>query len=144
MTAPFRGVMNLDVRDSVPDWAPNVLCIVLDEWTVRRFELLRPDGRHPRRYCRGSRPGGLRDNQWHPTALCFTDPARDLVTARGLVTGRNHTTNAMACLAAARRGFPNGTPTIYPPATHSPANRLARGHSQSRLSHARTCASWSM
>jgi len=67
MTAPFRGVVNLDVRDSVPDWAPNVLCIVLDEWTVRRFELLRRDCRHPRRYCRGSRPGGLRDNQWHPT-----------------------------------------------------------------------------
>jgi len=48
MTAPFRGVVNLDVRDSVPDWAPNVLCIVLDEWTVRRFELLRRDCRHPR------------------------------------------------------------------------------------------------
>ena len=42
MAEPFRGVVNLDIRDSVPDWAPyeqpkappgtpNVLYIVLDD-----------------------------------------------------------------------------------------------------------------
>ncbi len=42
MTQPFRGVVNMDIRDSVPDWAPyeppkappgapNVVYIVLDD-----------------------------------------------------------------------------------------------------------------
>ncbi|MET7622183.1 hypothetical protein [Streptomyces sp. NPDC005408] len=42
MSKPLRGVVNLDIRDSVPDWgpyeqpqalpgSPNVLCIVLDD-----------------------------------------------------------------------------------------------------------------
>ncbi len=42
MTKPFQGVVNLDIRDSVPDWepyeqpkapegAPNVLFIVWDD-----------------------------------------------------------------------------------------------------------------
>ena len=42
MTTPFRGVVNMDVRESVPDWAPfeqpkaarvpaNVVYIVLDD-----------------------------------------------------------------------------------------------------------------
>ena len=42
MDKPFRGVVNLDIRDSVPDWAPyeqpkaqsgtpNVVYIVLDD-----------------------------------------------------------------------------------------------------------------
>jgi arylsulfatase len=46
---PFRGVVNLDIRDSVPDWspyeqprasdgAPNVLVIVWDDVGFASFE----------------------------------------------------------------------------------------------------------
>ena len=46
---PFRGVVNLDIRDSVPDWspheqprasdgAPNVLVIVWDDVGFSSFE----------------------------------------------------------------------------------------------------------
>ena len=42
MAKPFKGTINVDIRDSEPDWtpfeppvapygAPNVLCIVLDD-----------------------------------------------------------------------------------------------------------------
>src|SRR4051794_16464961 len=52
MTKPFRGVINLDVRDSVPDWepyeqpkapegAPNVLFVV---WDDTGFGALSPFG----------------------------------------------------------------------------------------------------
>ena len=54
MSVPFKGVINVDVRDSVPDWtpfepprapdgAPNVLYIVLDDFrdAVAHF------GKHP-------------------------------------------------------------------------------------------------
>jgi hypothetical protein len=48
MTEPFRGLVNLDIRDSVSDWSPyeqpkapsgtpNVLYIVLDDVGFARF-----------------------------------------------------------------------------------------------------------
>ena len=42
---------------------------------------------------------GLRYTQWHTTALC--SPTRSC-----LLTGRNHTTNGMACITEAATGFP--------------------------------------
>jgi Sulfatase len=42
---------------------------------------------------------GLRYTQWHTTALC--SPTRSC-----LLTGRNHTTNGMACITEAASGFP--------------------------------------
>ncbi|GAA3097902.1 hypothetical protein GCM10020254_49100 [Streptomyces goshikiensis] len=42
---------------------------------------------------------GLRYSQWHTTALC--SPTRS-----ALLTGRNHTTNGMACISEAAIGFP--------------------------------------
>ena len=52
MTKPFKGVINLDVRDSTPDWepyeqpkapegAPNVLFIVWDDTGLRRAGAVR-------------------------------------------------------------------------------------------------------
>ena len=43
---------------------------------------------------------GLTYTNWHTTALC--SPTRS-----SLLTGRNHTTNGMACIAEATTGFPN-------------------------------------
>ena len=43
---------------------------------------------------------GLTYTNWHTTALC--SPTRS-----SLLTGRNHTTNGMACIAEATSGFPN-------------------------------------
>ncbi len=43
---------------------------------------------------------GLTYTNWHTTALC--SPTRS-----SLLTGRNHTTNGMACIAEATSGYPN-------------------------------------
>ncbi len=31
MSKPFKGTINIDIKDSTPDWAPSVLYIVLDD-----------------------------------------------------------------------------------------------------------------
>jgi arylsulfatase len=110
MARSFHGVVNLDIRDSVPDWAPyeqpkaqpgtpNVVYIVLDDvgfsglgcygGLIDTPNIDRIAGQ------------GLRFTQWHTTALC--SPTRSC-----LLTGRNHTTNGMACITEAAAGFPNG------------------------------------
>src|SRR5256714_14955651 len=43
---------------------------------------------------------GLTYTNWHTTALC--SPTRSC-----LMTGRNHTTNGMACISECATGFPN-------------------------------------
>ncbi|EKT77970.1 arylsulfatase [Rhodococcus opacus M213] len=50
---------------------------------------------------------GLRYGQWHTTALC--SPTRSC-----LLTGRNHTTNGMACISEAAVGFPGANGHIPP------------------------------
>ncbi|WP_433193856.1 arylsulfatase [Nocardia sp. CA-107356] len=108
MAKPFRGLVNLDIRDSIPDWgpyeqpkappgSPNVLYIVLDDVGFGAVG------------CYGGpidtpnidriAASGLRYSQWHTTALC--SPTRSC-----LLTGRNHTTNGMACISEAAVGFP--------------------------------------
>jgi arylsulfatase len=100
----------LDIRDSTPHWGPyeqpraapgtpNVIYIVLDDvgfaglgcygGMIDTPNLDRIAGR------------GVRYTQWHTTALC--SPTRSC-----LLTGRNHTTNGMACITEAAVGFPNG------------------------------------
>ena len=109
MPEEWKGVVNVDVRDSVPDWtpykepeapegAPNVLLIVLDDVGFSAIS------------CYGGlietpnidrlAANGLVYTQWHTTALC--SPTRAC-----LLTGRNHTTVGMACVAEATTGFPN-------------------------------------
>lgn len=117
MTAEFKGVINLDVRDSEPDWdpflppqapegAPNVLYIVWDDAGIAAFD------------CFGSpvietptmdriADMGVRFTQWHTTALC--SPTRS-----SLLTGRNCHRNGMACIVEGANGFP-GMSAVIPP-----------------------------
>jgi arylsulfatase len=108
MTEPFKGVINIDVRNSVPDWtpyeqpkapdgSPNVLFIV---WDDTGFGALEPFG-GPIRTPTMQRLAdeGLRYTQFHTTSLCSP-------TRASLLTGRNHTTVGMACVAEATTGFP--------------------------------------
>ena len=109
MSRPFQGVINIDIRDSVPDWAPymqpaapegapSVVYIVLDD---TGFSAMEPWGgliETPNINRLAER--GLVYTNWHTTALC--SPTRS-----SLLTGRNHTTNGMACIAEATSGFPN-------------------------------------
>jgi arylsulfatase len=105
----FNGTINVDTRDSTPDWepylqpvapegAPNVLYVVLDDVG---FSAMEPWGgliETPNINRLAS--NGLTYTNWHTTALC--SPTRS-----SLLTGRNHTTNGMACIAEATTGFPN-------------------------------------
>jgi arylsulfatase len=109
MPKPFNGTINIDIRDSVPDWdpytqplappgAPNVVYIVLDDVG---FSAMEPFGgliETPNINRIAER--GLTYTNFHTTALC--SPTRAC-----LLTGRNHTTNGMACITEAATGFPN-------------------------------------
>ena len=109
MSKPFRGKIDIDIKDSVPDWepytqpiaaddAPNVLYVVLDDVG---FSAIEPFGGlietpNVRRIAQQ----GLTYTNFHTTALC--SPTRSC-----LMTGRNHTTNGMGCITEATSGFPN-------------------------------------
>jgi arylsulfatase A-like enzyme len=109
MSKPFKGVIDVDVKESVPDWepytqpiapdgTPNVLYIVLDDVG---FSAMEPFGgmiETPNINRIADR--GLTYTNFHTTALC--SPTRAC-----LLTGRNHTTNGMACITEASGGFPN-------------------------------------
>ena len=109
MSRPFQGVINIDIRDSVPDWAPylqpvapegapNIVYIVLDD---AGFSAMEPwGGLIETPNLNKLAQNGLTYTNWHTTALC--SPTRS-----SLLTGRNHTTNGMACIAEATSGFPN-------------------------------------
>src|SRR3954462_10801311 len=103
MSEPFSGVVNLDIRDSTPDWAPfsqavappgtpNVIYVVLDD--VGFGALSCYGGLIETPNIDRIAAQGLRYTQWHTTALC--SPTRSC-----LLTGRNHTTNGMACITEA-------------------------------------------
>jgi arylsulfatase A-like enzyme len=116
MGETFKGTINVDIRDSVPDWAPfeppkapdgaaSVVYIVLDDVG---FSAMRCYG-GPIETPNIDRIAndGIRYTQWHTTALC--SPTRSC-----LLTGRNHTRNSMACITEAAVGFPNASGTIPP------------------------------
>ncbi len=104
---PFKGKVGRTVDESVSDWpplarapkgAPNVLYIVLDDVGFAALG------------CYGSpviktphldklAKNGVRYNNFHTTALC--SPTRS-----ALMTGRNHHSNAMACITEGSTGFP--------------------------------------
>jgi arylsulfatase A-like enzyme len=109
MSRRFSGTINIDERDSVPDWAaylqpvapegaPSVLYIVLDDVGYSAMEPWGGLIETPNINRLAER--GLTYTNWHTTALC--SPTRS-----SLLTGRNHTTNGMACIAEATSGFPN-------------------------------------
>jgi arylsulfatase A-like enzyme len=116
MAVPFKGLINVDIRDSKPDWAPfeppkapdgapNVVYIVLDDVGFSAMSCY--GGPVPTPNIDKIAAEGVRYTQWHTTALC--SPTRSC-----LLTGRNHTRNSMACITEAAIGFPNASGTIPP------------------------------
>jgi arylsulfatase A-like enzyme len=114
MAKPFGGTINVDIRDSEPDWtpfepprapdgAPNVVYIVLDDVGFSALSCYGGPVETPNIDRIAS--DGVRYTQWHTTALC--SPTRSC-----LLTGRNHTRNSMACITEAAIGFPNASGTI--------------------------------
>ncbi len=116
MSGQFKGTVNVDIRDSIPDWtpfeppkapdgAPSVVYIVLDD--VGFSALSSYGGPVDTPNIDKLAADGLRYTQFHTTALC--SPTRSC-----LLTGRNHTRNSMACITEAAIGFPNASGTIPP------------------------------
>jgi arylsulfatase A-like enzyme len=116
MTATFKGTINIDIRDSIPDWepfgaprapegAPNVVYIVLDD--VGFSAMNSYGGPIDTPNIDRIAAEGVRYTQWHTTALC--SPTRSC-----LLTGRNHTRNSMACISEGSVGFPNASAVIPP------------------------------
>ena len=109
MAKPFKGVVNVDVTESAPDWepytqpiapegTPSVLYIVLDDVG---FSAMEPFGgliETPNINRIAER--GITYTNFHTTALC--SPTRSC-----LMTGRNHTTNGMGTITEAASGFPS-------------------------------------
>jgi arylsulfatase len=116
VTKPFKGVINVDIRDSKPDWgpfaaprapenAPNVIYIVLDDVGFSAMQCYGGPIETPN--IERIANNGVRYTQFHTTALC--SPTRSC-----LLTGRNHTRNSMACITEASVGFPSASGTIPP------------------------------
>jgi arylsulfatase len=108
MPKPFKGVVNLDIRDSTPDWepflqplapkgAPNVLMIIWDDVGYGAMDVFGGPIETPT--MRRIADAGLRYSNFHTTALC--SPTRS-----SLLNGRNATSNNMACITEASAGFP--------------------------------------
>jgi arylsulfatase A-like enzyme len=109
MGKPFKGVINVDVTESAPDWGPytqpiapdgtpSVLYIVLDDVGYSAMEPFGGLIETPNINRIAER--GLLYTNFHTTALC--SPTRSC-----LMTGRNHTTNGMATITEAASGFPS-------------------------------------
>jgi len=108
MARPFRGEINLDIRDSKPDWdsfldtkarkdAPNVLVILYDDtgcaaWSPYGGRINMPTLDRLAR-------NGLTYSQWHTTSVC--SPTRSC-----FLTGRNHHQNGFGTIAESAAGFP--------------------------------------
>jgi len=112
----FKGTINVDIRDSVPDWtpfeppkapegSPNVIYVVLDDVGFSAMSCYGGPIETPN--IDRIAADGVRYTQWHTTALC--SPSRSC-----LLTGRNHTRNSMACITEAASGFPNASGMIPP------------------------------
>ncbi|WP_273028411.1 arylsulfatase [Massilia timonae] len=108
MNPEFNGVIELDVRDSTPDWepflarrapqgAPNVLVILYDDTGLAAWEPF--GGRIEMPTLKRLADAGLTYSQWHTTALC--SPTRSC-----FLTGRNHHQNGFATISEAASGFP--------------------------------------
>jgi arylsulfatase len=105
---PFKGVIKLDVRDSVPDWAPytpkkapagspNILIVLYDDTGQAAWSTY--GGRINMPTLDRLAANGLIYSQWHTCAL--SSPTRSTI-----LTGRNHHLNGMAAITEAANGFP--------------------------------------
>ncbi|KAF5059719.1 MULTISPECIES: arylsulfatase [unclassified Methanoculleus] len=108
MSKSWKGTVNLDIRDSVPDWdpylqpqapadAPNILMIVWDDVGYGAMDVFGGPIETPT--MQRIADMGIRYSNFHTTALC--SPTRS-----SLLTGRNATSNNMACITEASAGFP--------------------------------------
>ena len=104
----FNGKIELDVRDSKPDWgpfelkhapegAPNVLVVLYDDTGLAAWSPF--GGRINMPTLQRLADNGLMYSQWHTTALC--SPSRSC-----LLTGRNHHVNRCASITEGATGFP--------------------------------------
>ena len=102
----FPGVVGRTADESSPAWpspkrapkgTPNVLFIVLDDTGFGQLGCYGSPIETPNLDALAAK--GLRYNNMHTTALC--SPSRSCI-----VTGRNHHSNAMACVTEFATGFP--------------------------------------
>jgi arylsulfatase A-like enzyme len=104
---PFKGKIGRTIGESTSDWpplatapkgAPNVLYIVLDDVGFAAIGCYgSPVVKTP--HMDKLAKNGVRYNNFHTTALC--SPSRS-----AFLTGRNHHSNAMACITEGSTGFP--------------------------------------
>lgn len=116
MNPDFKGAIELDVRDSTPDWepflarrspqgAPNVLVILYDDTGLAAWEPFGGGIEMPT--LKRLADAGLTYSQWHTTALC--SPTRSC-----FLTGRNHHQNGFATISEAASGFPGYNSHVPP------------------------------
>ena len=108
----FNGVVGRTFDTSEQAWpepkraqegAPNVLFIVLDDVGFGQLGCYGSPIRTP--HMDALAENGLRFNSMHTTALC--SPTRSCI-----LTGRNHHSNAMACITEGSTGFPGSNANI--------------------------------
>jgi arylsulfatase len=108
MAAEYQGKIALDIRDSVPDWAPflspeapegapNVLVIAWDDVGYGTMDCFGGPVETPT--MQRIADMGVKYANFHTTALCSP-------TRASLLTGRNATSNGMATIAEFSSGFP--------------------------------------
>jgi arylsulfatase A-like enzyme len=109
MATEFNGKIELDIRDSEPDWgpyaaptapegSPNILYLVWDDTGIATWDCFGGLVEMPTMGRIAER--GVRLSQFHTTALCSP-------TRASLLTGRNATTVGMATIEEFTDGFPN-------------------------------------
>jgi arylsulfatase len=114
MTDRFAGKAELDIRTSTPDWsafvepsapraAPNVLYLVWDDTGYGAWDCY--GGLIEMPTMKRLVDNGLRYSQFHTVAFC--SPTRSC-----LLTGRNATSNGMACIEEVTTGFPGANGRI--------------------------------
>ena len=108
MAPEFAGRIELDIRDSTPDWAPylapkapdgapNVVFIVWDDVGYGTMDCFGGPVHTPTMTRIANM--GVKYSNFHTTALCSP-------TRASLLTGRNATSNGMATIAEFSSGFP--------------------------------------
>jgi arylsulfatase A-like enzyme len=113
-TPQFKGKIALDVRESVPDWAPytpkrapegapNVLIVLYDDTGLGAWSPY--GGRINMPTMQKLADQGLLYTQWHTCAL--SSPTRSTI-----LTGRNHHLNGMAAITEGANGFPGASGRI--------------------------------
>jgi arylsulfatase A-like enzyme len=114
MSQEFEGKIELDIRDSTPDWSsylakqapegsPNVLIILYDDTGLAAWSPY--GGRIQMPTMDRLAENGLTYSQWHTTALC--GPTRSC-----FLTGSNHHQNSFATIAETATGFPGNNTHI--------------------------------